>query len=120
MPTTVTPAFLNEITDRIVRNFQPEQVILFGSQARGDATPDSDIDLLIVMPDGTDRRSTAVAIRSSLRGLGIAKDIIVTTPTEIAHRGNLIGTVLYPALQEGKTLYVHTRRRGETLAAIRH
>lgn len=44
----------------IVTRFHPEQVILFGSQARGDATPDSDVDFLVVMPDGIDRREVAI------------------------------------------------------------
>ena len=105
MPTTVTLAFLNEITDRIVRNFQPEQVILVGSQARGDARPDSDIDLLIVMPDGTDRRRTAVATRRLLGDLHASIDIIVATSDLVARKGTLVGTILRPALREGRLLY---------------
>ncbi len=93
------------MTERIVRDFQPERIILFGSYARGDMHEESDVDLLVVMPDGTDRRQAAIAIHGALSGLGVAKDVVVTTPTEIARRGNLIGTILYPALREGKVLY---------------
>ncbi len=116
--TTIDDA-LTMMTERIVSGFQPERVILFGSYARGDATSDSDIDLLVVMPDGTDRRQTAIGIRSTLGGLGVAKDVVVTTPDEITRRGDLIGTVLRPALREGKVLYDRSRRGSAAVATIR-
>jgi uncharacterized protein len=94
-----------EMTRRIVEQFDPLQVILFGSHARGDAHADSDVDLLVVFPHVENSRTMAVAIRSELRGSGVAKDIVVTTPDEIAARGKLIGTVLEPALREGRILY---------------
>jgi predicted nucleotidyltransferase len=93
------------MTRRIVERFDPLQVILFGSHARGDAHADSDVDLLVVFPHVENSRTMAVAIRSELRGSGVAKDIVVTTPGEIAARGKLIGTVLEPALREGRILY---------------
>ncbi|MCY3747794.1 MAG: nucleotidyltransferase domain-containing protein [Chloroflexi bacterium] len=93
------------MVDRIVGRFQPERVVLFGSRARGDATKWSDVDLLVVMPDGIDRRETAVEIHLALGDLPAAKDIVVTTPAHIAQRGHVIGTVLRPALREGKVLY---------------
>jgi uncharacterized protein len=94
-----------EMTRRIVEKFDPLQVILFGSQARGDAHADSDVDLLIVFPHVENSFRQAVEIRSELRGFGVAKDIVVTTPDEIAAWGHLIGTVLEPALREGRVLY---------------
>ena len=90
---------------RIADGFDPERVLLFGSRARGDAKAWSDVDLLIVMPDGTDRREAAVEIGVAVGDLPVAKDIIVTTPDEIARRGDVIGTVLRPALREGTVLY---------------
>lgn len=96
---------LNIMTDRIVQGFQPERIILFGSHARGDATAQSDIDLLVVMPDGTDRRQTAIAIKEVLHDVRVPKDVIVTTPDLITRHGNLVGTILRPALREGKELY---------------
>jgi uncharacterized protein len=94
-----------EMTRRIVEKFDPLQVILFGSQARGDARPDSDVDLLVVFPHVENTRLAAVAISSELQGLGMAKDVVVTTPDEIGAWGHLIGTVLEPALREGRVLY---------------
>ncbi len=82
------------------------RVILFGSRARGDAGPHSDVDLLVVMPDGIeDERRVTVEIRRLLRDMPVAKDVVVTTPEEIERRGDLVGTVLRPALREGKVLY---------------
>ena len=85
------------ITAQIVRSFDPVRVILFGSQARGDARLDGDIDLLIVPPQASDKRRTAIEIRRALARFPIDKDIIVTMPDEIERRGNLVGTVLRPA-----------------------
>ena len=100
-----TNELIADMTARIARDFQPLRIILFGSHARGDATPDSDIDLLVVLSDATDKRQAAIEIRRALRDLPVSKDIIVTTPDEIARRGDLIGPVLRPALREGKVLY---------------
>ena len=93
------------MVDRIVEGFDPERIVLFGSVARGNVTKYSDVDLLVVMPDGTDRRETAVAMRVALGGMGTAKDIVVTTPDEIARRGHIKGTVLREALREGVVLH---------------
>ena len=93
------------LIERIVRRFDPLRIVLFGSHARGEAGPDSDIDLLIVFPEVKDKRKAAVEIRRALADLPVGKDIIVTTPDEITRRGDLIGTILRPALREGKLLY---------------
>jgi predicted nucleotidyltransferase len=102
----MTPAeCIKVMTERIVRDYQPVKIILFGSHARGEASPESDIDLLIVLPAVANKRQAAVAIRRMLADLPLPKDIIVATPEEIARRGDLVGTVLRPALREGKVLY---------------
>jgi len=93
------------MVDRIVEQFQPLQIILFGSYARGEATAHSDIDLLVVFAEIADKREKTITIRESLADLPVAKDIVVTTPMEIAEYGNLVGRVLRPALQEGKVIY---------------
>lgn len=97
---------IERMVQRIVRQFHPERVILFGSHARGEAGADSDVDLLVVMAVDGSRREKAVAIRVALHDIRIAKDIIVTTPEDFAWRKDVPGTIEYPAVKEGKVLYV--------------
>ena len=96
---------ISEMVDRIVTSFDSSQVLLFGSHARGSAGEWSDVDLLVVMGDVTDRRQVAIEIRRSLGDLMVSKDIVVTTPDEIAQRGHVAGTVLHAAVREGRVLY---------------
>ena len=98
-------AALDTMVDRIVARFRPRRVVLFGSRARGTAVAQSDVDLLVVMDRVADKRQAAVEIRRALSDLPVCKDIIVTTPEEIARRGDLAGSVLRPALREGRVLY---------------
>ena len=105
MDDIINAELISLMIDRIIRNFQPVRIILFGSHARGDANPKSDVDLLVVLPQVVDKRKTAIEIRRVLADVPVCKDIIVTTPEEIARRGDLVGTVLRPVLREGKVLY---------------
>jgi len=100
-----TDVVIRMMVDRIVQQFRPLRVILFGSHARGSAVAESDVDLLVVLREVTDKRRVTVEIRRALGDLPVSKDIVVTTPDEIARRGDLVGSVLRPALQEGKILY---------------
>jgi len=96
---------LSDAIDRIVRQFQPLRIILFGSWARGAAHVDSDMDLLVVLPHVENKRHVMVEIMRALNGLPISKDVVVTTPEEIAARGQLVGDVLRQALREGRVIY---------------
>lgn len=96
---------IQRIVRRIVRQFHPERVILFGSHARGEAGPDSDVDLLVVMPVEGLKHKKQVEIRVALHDIRIPKDIIVTTPEDFAWRKDVVGTIEYPAVREGKILY---------------
>ena len=91
-----------------MREFDPLQIILFGSQARGDADRHSDIDLLVVFADLKDKRQTAVDIRVALADMPVAKDILVSTPEELERHRTRIGSVLRYAQREGKVLYAST------------
>ena len=73
------PTCLPEAVERI-RRFAPVRIILFGSWARGTARPDSDLDLLVVLPHVENKRRATVEILRALNGLPISQDVVVTTP----------------------------------------
>ncbi len=102
---TAQPPYLTEVVDRIARKFNPVRIILFGSWARGEAREDSDLDLLVVLPKVEHKRKTAIQIGNTLSNLPISKDIVVTTPEEIAKYGKTVGNILRPALEDGKIIY---------------
>jgi predicted nucleotidyltransferase len=95
---------LHEIIRRIVEVAQPEKIILFGSAARGDMGPNSDVDLLVVKSGGH-RRQLAMQIYRHIRGVGCAVDVIVVTPEDIERYGNCPALIIEPALKEGKVVY---------------
>jgi predicted nucleotidyltransferase len=96
---------IDRMVKRIVKEFKPDKIILFGSQARGDAGPDSDVDLLIVMPVAGSKFEKAIEIGVALHDIPIPKDIIVSRPEEFAWRKEIVGTIEWPAVREGKVLY---------------
>ena len=98
-------AVLTEIVRRIVDVAQPEQVILFGSAARGRLRPDSDFDLLVVKSGVPDTRDLTRRIYAHLYGIHMPVDVIVATPEDIqASRYKMLGRIYY----EGRRLYPHT------------
>ena len=101
-PRLASGEVIRTMVERIVREFEPVQIILFGSQAREQARWDSDVDLLVVLPSAPDKHKAAVAIRRALRDAPVAKDIIVSTPDEIAlrRRGGYHGTASSPGRQD--------------------
>lgn len=96
---------IQKMVDRIVERFHPEKIILFGSHARGEAGPDSDVDLLVVMSVEGSRREKAVQIGVALHDIRVPKDIIVTTPENFEWRKEISGTIERPADREGMVLY---------------
>ena len=96
---------ISTMTDRIVRDFRPEQIILFGSHARDEVHPHSDIDLLVVFSECADKRKAAIEIRRVLKDMPVPKDIIVSTPQELEQKQNWVGSVLRYAQQERVILY---------------
>jgi predicted nucleotidyltransferase len=100
--------WLPRVKRRIVDRFNPDRIVLFGSQARGEATEDSDIDLLVIVPEERDRRGLVEAIRRSLADVGVSKDVFVTTPSHVARYGDVVGSLLEEALREGITVYARS------------
>lgn len=105
MTKRATRGAIDTMVRRIVSQFHPEQVILFGSDARGDVGPDSDVDLLGVMPIAGQKRARQAEIHVALHNIPVPKDIIVTTPQEFAWRRDVVGTMEEQTAREGKVLY---------------
>lgn len=96
---------IEDVVRRIVTCAQPEKIILFGSHARGDAGPDSDLDLLVVARASGSSRLQALAMERSLIGVDLPVDLVVVTPQDLERDRDRPGTLIRPALQEGETLY---------------
>jgi predicted nucleotidyltransferase len=95
---------LREIVRRIVEAVHPEKIILFGSAARGEMGPDSDLDLLVVKSN-VHRRATIQTIEEHLMGLVVPTDIIVATPEDLERHKDTIGLIYRPALRGGRVVY---------------
>jgi uncharacterized protein len=105
----VREAEIQDFVNKVVEEFAPQRVILFGSHARGDATPDSDVDLLVIMPTKKHTLDQAVEIRVRVEH-HFALDLLVRTPAEVKKRLALGDFFLKEVVTDGKTLYKSTRR----------
>jgi predicted nucleotidyltransferase len=101
----VSQALLDEIVRRVVEVAKPDRIMLFGSSARGTMGPDSDLDLLVIKANVPHRRRLAQQIYLSLFGIPVPVDVFVVTPDDILAYGDKVGTIIGPALREGRQLY---------------
>lgn len=99
--------WLPEVVERVVEGFDPLRIVLFGSLARGETNRDSDIDLLVVFDhvEWEKKRELTLDVRRTIAGVPVPADIVVTDVDEINRQGHIVGTVLRPALREGKVVY---------------
>lgn len=106
MKRVVKESGLDEIVERLKRAYRPERIYLFGSRRRGDDGPDSDFDLLVVIPDDAprERRGSRLAYQA-LRGTGVAADILVWTRGYFESRRHLKASLSSMVASEGKLLY---------------
>ena len=102
---TVDQQILNEIIRRIVEVAHPDQIILFGSAARGQMGANSDVDLLVIKSGNFHRGRLTEEIYMNLFGVGQAVDIVVVTPEDVAQYRNSPALVIHPALEEGRIVY---------------
>ena len=101
------PAILDELVCQIVQSVRPVRIILFGSSARGEMGPNSDLDVLVVMPDGCDRLAVTQTLHCKLSSLGIAKDLVVVQASDVEQYGRNPYLIIHSALAEGKELDDH-------------
>ena len=104
-PWAPTAANVQAAVERLVAAAHPKQIILFGSRARGDADANSDVDLLIVKENVTNRYEELVELDRSLAGLTIPVDILLVSEAEFEERAAQPGTVEHVARDEGRVLY---------------
>ena|SRR5881296_344607 len=101
----VTDELLAEAVRRILAVGSPDRIVLFGSRARGEARPDSDLDFLIVEESDLPRYKRAARYLRILAGLYPAKDVVVWTPAEVREWSGVPNAFITTALNEGRTLY---------------
>ena len=97
---------VQQIVARIVAAAQPSRVILFGSYGRGDASPDSDLDIMVIKPHVPNRYEEMLRLRKAVGSVGAGIDLLVYSEAEYERRSQVPGTVLYWARKEGKPVYV--------------
>ena len=96
---------IEELSRRIVREFHPDKIVLFGSYACGQATEDSDVDLLVVADTSLPAHRRYSAVRRLVADYPAAFDIIVKTPDEYARRRNIVNHIVYFADKYGRVIY---------------
>jgi len=96
---------LQEAVERIVAEARPSRVILFGSYGRGDADAGSDVDLIVVKPQVTDRAMEMIRLHEAVGSIGAGVDVLVYSEAEMEERRDWCTSPIYWALREGRMLY---------------
>jgi uncharacterized protein len=103
---TVSPVLQNEVVRRLVNEFHPEAIYLFGSHAWGKPTADSDLDLLVIISRSRQKPvQRAVRAQRSLRGVKAAVDVLVKTRREFERYTSVKASLEAQIAREGKLLY---------------
>ena len=103
---TIPSGLLEEAVERLKAEFQPEQIFLFGSHAWGTPHDDSDVDLMVIVPDSEEK-----AIRRMQRAhhclgdLDMSKDVFIQTRVEFDRYRHLPASIQHQILQRGRKLY---------------
>jgi predicted nucleotidyltransferase len=101
----ITPTKIRRAANQIAQAVRPEKIILFGSFAYGEPTPDSDVDLLIIMNSDLRPHARVVQISEILNPRPFPVDIVVRTPAEIEERLRVGDCFFQEILSKGKVLY---------------
>ncbi len=111
-------AILDEIVRRLVDKLQPGKIILFGSRARGNQRPDSDVDLLIIKPSSEPPHRRLRPAYQALWGIRVPIDVLWYTPEEVADWSTISGHVITRAAREGRVLYEQNEPASRTSAPV--
>lgn len=98
-------AVLDALIDRVVGAVHPQRIILFGSAARNEMGPDSDLDVLVVVADGTRQGEVSAAVYRALRRFGYPVDVVVVRESDLALFKDHPGMVYQRALADGREIY---------------
>lgn len=101
----ISESTIQQAVARLVAAANPSKVILFGSYARGDATEDSDLDLMVIEPEVQNAGDEMIRLHRAVGDVGIGVDVLVYSDREAFRRSQVPGTLLYWAFKEGKVLY---------------
>jgi uncharacterized protein len=101
----IDPMTIQAIVQKMLDNFILEQIILFGSYAIGQPTPDSDLDLLVVMETDLPSHKRATPLRLLFRPMPCSMDILVYTPEEVAYWKGTVNHIMTTAFETGSVLY---------------
>ncbi len=100
----VDKPLIEEAGRRLASAAPGARVILFGSHARGEADPHSDVDFLVIEPHVDDEAGESVRLRRALRGLRLPTDIIVVGSRYAEDWANVRGSLVHAALSQGRVL----------------
>ena len=103
--TPATKEIVDKLTGVLIHAAQPKRIILFGSQARGDAANDSDFDVMVVEEKPANRFAEMVRLNRLLRSFDLAVDLLVVSEEKYQYWRDTPGNVYYEAASEGKVLY---------------
>jgi uncharacterized protein len=101
----ISSQVLSQLVSLLVDAAHPRKIILFGSYARGQQTEDSDLDVIVILDEVSNRLDEMVRLRRALAPIKMPMDVLVYSEDDIRERGTWLGTALYEALQEGWVLY---------------
>ncbi|HPO07284.1 MAG TPA: nucleotidyltransferase domain-containing protein [bacterium] len=96
---------VKDLVRSVVNSVHPLRIVLFGSAARGSMNADSDLDVLVVMPEDSPKRRTAQRLYQEIRGLGVPFEIVVATPQDLDKYENQVGLIYREILNEGIEIY---------------
>ncbi|MEO8331919.1 MAG: nucleotidyltransferase domain-containing protein [Gallionella sp.] len=101
----ITSEQIRQAVERLVKAANPSKVILFGSYARGNATDDSDLDLMVIKREVQNTGEEMIRLHRAVGDVGVGVDVLVYSDIEASRRSQVPGTLLYWAYREGKVLY---------------